>query len=467
MTFTTADPAQWMQVQPSYYAAGNYVMCATTHDNVQKTMGTWPLNGQPMIDNYTYCGYLQQDENAHTNMVIPNTAWDPISCNLENAANYQNGGVYVAVPCKVNPPLQGQLTEWETLSYAQDDESGSWDEPSYLTNSSQRRRRRQRAKQTQTMVSEGQDDACGDENRTDLHYHPLKSAVARLGADLRQKFQILEKSQSELADVRAAIDEVRGNVLALSFDKDGCYAVQSSLELAERTVQQQLAQEMWGHVKRAIASPHANYVVAKIVEVLPPSHSSFIVLELLGDGARAARHTFGCRVINRLIEHSIAAPAAGDVKTALVEEILREAGELCRHQFGHHVMSTLLEHGRPDHKSAIVQALVQDLHGNCRHRRATYVIEKAMAWAQQDDVRMLERCLVAEGKHNIIDLAENQFGCHVVKTLMQQTILGENGDQQFSDAALFVQEVLRGNAGKLKENKFSVKLVDELEKVLS
>jgi len=215
------------------------------------------------------------------------------------------------------------------------------------------------------------------------------------------------------------------------------------------------------------ASPHANYVVAKIVEVLPPSHSSFIVQELLGDGARAARHTFGCRVINRLIEHSIAAPAAGDVKTALVEEILREAGELCRHQFGHHVMSTLLEHGRPDHKSAIVQALVQDLHGNCRHRRATYVIEKAMAWAQQDDVRMLERCLVAEGKHNIIDLAENQFGCHVVKTLMQQTILGENGDQQFSDAALFVQEVLRENAGKLKENKFSVKLVDELEKVLS
>jgi hypothetical protein len=291
--------------------------------------------------------------------------------------------------------------------------------------------------------------------------------VARLGADLRQKFQILEKSQPKLADVRAAIDEIRGNVLALSFDKDGCYAVQSSLELAERTVQQQLAQEMWGHVKRAIASPHANYVVAKIVEVLPPSHSSFIVLELLGDGARAARHTFGCRVINRLIEHSIAAPAAGDVKTALVEEILREAGELCRHQFGHHVMSTLLEHGRPDHKSAIVQALVQDLYGNCRHRRATYVIETAMAWAPQDDVRMLERCLVAEGKHNIIDLAENQFGCHVVKTLMQQTILGENGDQQFSDAALFVQEVLRGNAGKLKENKFSVKLVDELEKVWS
>lgn len=433
-------------------------------------MNTWLVNGQSMMDNYAYYGrgagdtVVLQREVAQTNAVMLNTAWNQTSWNLMHAANYQDAAVYVvaAAPCNnsVNNALlaQGQQADWDEHASLQDE--AWWHESSYLSSSTQRRRRRQRAKHAQ-MAPEDRDCVYEDENR--MGESTTTAELAQRGKDLRQRFQ---KAHPDSADVRATIAETLGNVLGLAFDKNGCYAVQSALDLAERSVQTLLAYEMRGHVKRAIASPHANHVVAKIVEVLPPSQSNFIVVELRGDGAKAARHPFGCRVINRLVEHSLADRSSeGDLKAALIDEIVLEAGDLCRHQFGHHVMNIMLEHGLPEHRSKIVAALMQDLHVNARNRRATYVIEQALMWASAQDVKVLEQRLT-ESSENIMDLADNQFGHHVVKTLMKQTApqLGDRGSgQQFTDVAQFVQKVVRENADELKKSKFGVRLVEELE----
>jgi hypothetical protein len=77
--------------------------------------------------------------------------------------------------------------------------------------------------------------------------------------------------------------------------------VQVALEASGREAKEALVAELHGRVREAILSPHANYVVQKIVEVLPVPLASFVVAELSGAAAGTARLNFGCRVLCRLL----------------------------------------------------------------------------------------------------------------------------------------------------------------------
>merc|ERR1712070_1152286 len=112
--------------------------------------------------------------------------------------------------------------------------------------------------------------------------------------------------------------------------------------------------ELHGHVLQAIDSPHANFVIQMVVEVMPMKRSTFVAEEIVGVAARVARHRHGCRIIIRLLEHS-----ASEASTiSVVEELLLEAQELLRHSYGHFVLQAVLEHGMPCHKHAIAMALL-------------------------------------------------------------------------------------------------------------
>jgi len=314
-----------------------------------------------------------------------------------------------------------------------------WDEPSYLSASASRRRRRQRAKQGRNIKDQD------DENRTTGGEYDQRQ-LSEFAASM-----LLRLKSGDQTEVAVAVAELEGAVLALSFDATGTRVVQLALEKADRMRASLLARELRGHVRRAIRCPQANYVVQKIVEVLPAKDSSFIAEELLGCGAQATRHAFGCRVICRFLEHSLSDPTM----LALMQEVLAQAGELCRHAYGHHVMEHFLEHGQAEHKATIARALLQDLDKNARNRQATYVIEKALENAAPQDVLALETALVSDSR-SILELAENQFGCHVVRTLLRQG----------SDASRLTQQILSMEAPRLKETKFGAKVVEELESLV-
>merc|ERR1740138_364723 len=80
-----------------------------------------------------------------------------------------------------------------------------------------------------------------------------------------------------------ALATIRGSVLDLAFDSVGCRVIQTALDVTSLKDGAELASELRGHIREAIESKHANYVVQKIVEVLPTSMVSFVVEELAGD----------------------------------------------------------------------------------------------------------------------------------------------------------------------------------------
>jgi hypothetical protein len=96
---------------------------------------------------------------------------------------------------------------------------------------------------------------------------------------------------------------------------------------------------MLGHVREAIESPHANFVLQKLIETMPPSFTSFVLDEIRGHVDWAARHRFGCRVVARLVEHNPAERVA-----VLLREM--EAG------FRTNILG--LSHGRDFHLGLII-----------------------------------------------------------------------------------------------------------------
>merc|ERR1711977_211075 len=111
--------------------------------------------------------------------------------------------------------------------------------------------------------------------------------------------------------------------------------------------------ELYGHVRLAISSPHANFVIQRVIEVLPINSASFVAEELATFAAEVARHRFGCRVLSRLVEHHLCGNGTAPSTNVLIDEVLRETDQLIHHNFARHVLELILEHGTKVQKHKI------------------------------------------------------------------------------------------------------------------
>merc|ERR1712039_747215 len=194
----------------------------------------------------------------------------------------------------------------------------------------------------------------------------------------------------------------------------GCRVVQQALTIADKNTLVGLVHELGGHVREAVPSPHANYVIQKTIEMMPIPQLGFILNELAGVGACTARHRFGCRIICRLLEHSAGDPTI----EPLVDEILDEAGSLMRHVFGHHVIHSVLEHGLRLHQMRVIECLRADLLRNAMNRNGSYVVERALQHSLGDLSLELAAALLSADV-GVRTLAQNRYGCYVVKALLR------------------------------------------------
>jgi len=218
---------------------------------------------------------------------------------------------------------------------------------------------------------------------------------------------------------------LQGQVRRLAFESLGSRVVQDALEQATDLADAQtLANELRGHVRTAIESPHANYVLQKVVEVLPPSSRTFIAEELLGTGVAVARHRYGCRILSRLLENSPPCCSQRDVVTQLFDEVVSEAAQLCRNQYARHVLNSMLEHGPVEQCRRVVTSLRETgLLRHATHRQASYVVEQALRQVHrfagdpyEDEFDLAQLLVTPEA---LCTMAHNQGGCHVVRALLQ------------------------------------------------
>eukprot|EP00446_Apocalathium_sp_SHHI-4_P030696 CAMPEP_0177224176 /NCGR_PEP_ID=MMETSP0367-20130122/38883_1 /TAXON_ID=447022 ORGANISM="Scrippsiella hangoei-like, Strain SHHI-4" /NCGR_SAMPLE_ID=MMETSP0367 /ASSEMBLY_ACC=CAM_ASM_000362 /LENGTH=485 /DNA_ID=CAMNT_0018674205 /DNA_START=36 /DNA_END=1493 /DNA_ORIENTATION=+ len=232
----------------------------------------------------------------------------------------------------------------------------------------------------------------------------LHPAFIQLAPDSFPMAQLLQQSPEPVLPERSeAAVAVWGKVWNLSQHTQVCRKVQEALDdPGSEEARNALAAELHGRVWDALRCRHANFVLQKCIATLPESSLQFIVDEILADSAeQAAKHKFGCRIVQRLVEHC----PLRQVKL-LVDDIVSDFSAAARHEYGNYVVQHLLEHAAPRQRSALVAAIVSELRAlsadnfgaavvaSCTLARgpAEGQVELARALARQPDLLLYAAC---------------------------------------------------------------------------
>lgn len=235
----------------------------------------------------------------------------------------------------------------------------------------------------------------------------------------------------------------------LSFEAAGCRAVQLALDVADRQSASDLAFALRGLIPEAIRSPHGNYVLQKIIKILTPRETPFIVAEMSEAGLEFVKHEYGCRIFCRLLEHAASEP---DVER-LVDSVLGDVDDLLRHTFGHHVVECALEHGLPYQRERIIAALRRNPMRNAWNRNASYVVEKALLYGSAEERSAIAADFLGSPAGELAALGRSQFGSMVIRALLRMP----------GETAAKLQERLSGSAAQaqLRTTKHGRRLLED------
>lgn len=239
------------------------------------------------------------------------------------------------------------------------------------------------------------------------------------------------------------IQSLQGRVLELALDARGCRLLQRALELGDDQQQVLLANELRGHVCEALESPHANHVLQQAIELMRPSAVHFIVPELRrwGKPSALARHRYGCRVLERLIEHFPPNDLA-----LFIGEVLDEALHLCRHVYGNFVMQHVLEHGEQSQKRHIIDVICSDLAGVALDQHACSVLDKALSYGSPSDQLLLAEQVINE-PGLLASMATMRGGFAATQRLFR-VVGGRLLEEARSQLAAQAQEIQRTKHGR-------------------
>eukprot|EP00747_Dinoflagellata_sp_TGD_P185003 gnl/TRDRNA2_/TRDRNA2_41214_c0_seq1.p1 gnl/TRDRNA2_/TRDRNA2_41214_c0~~gnl/TRDRNA2_/TRDRNA2_41214_c0_seq1.p1 ORF type:complete len:456 (-),score=84.35 gnl/TRDRNA2_/TRDRNA2_41214_c0_seq1:317-1684(-) len=292
------------------------------------------------------------------------------------------------------------------------------------------------------------------------------SATYQLAGWSKEKYETLN-DMLQLGGVFAhqATDQLRGWVKILSRDREGCWLVQTALDKAERADKEYLVAELQDkdYVLDAIKSPHGNHVISKVVQVMTKPQSAFVADALKGRFCEYAKHIYGCRVVQRLLEHPPAEPVISD----FLEELLMEASALAMHKFGHHVMQTFLEHGSQWHchrRRFIQGSLSGDIMSKATNQYASYVIEQALQVCERADTNRIVEELLLLSAESFKELARGPYGHFVVKAVLRQKndhvkpVVPTEYARRMCDRVMLEKAIL-------SSNKYGRRVLEEADKI--
>jgi len=215
------------------------------------------------------------------------------------------------------------------------------------------------------------------------------------------------------------LGELKGLVWEFATDKHGCRMLQDIIGKSSKEDWPLLETELQGKVVLAACNPNANFVLQKIIVVVPHEDRRFIVEECIGHGRELAMGEISCRILCRIIEHDYDALQSGEQTNTLISEVLQHASELCNHKYACHVMKSVLKHGQAVQKEAILKVLCEAVLKMAMDRYGSWVVETALEHCNPADSQGGLRQILRQHER-ILEIATHRFGWHVVAALAKR-----------------------------------------------
>lgn len=162
-----------------------------------------------------------------------------------------------------------------------------------------------------------------------------------------------------------------------------------------------------------IKDQNGNHVIQKVIEVVPREHLDFIMEAMRGQVSPLAQHTYGCRVIQRILERGTSADS---------EEILRElfavANMLIMDQYGNYVAQHIIIKGKHDESMRMIQLVMNQLVSFSRHKFASNVVETCIQHAtpeQRTSILQQFTDVGSDGTSVLSQMMRDQYGNYVIR----------------------------------------------------
>ncbi|CAJ0937646.1 unnamed protein product, partial [Mesorhabditis belari] len=216
---------------------------------------------------------------------------------------------------------------------------------------------------------------------------------------------------------------LKGNVLSLSLQMYGCRVIQKAIETCKENLQMEIIGEIIEHVLRCIQDQNGNHVMQKIIECVKPAKKlQFIVNAIINERENRvielAKHMYGCRVIQRVLEH-----CSPEQKMPIIKTIYRDIGILMNDQYGNYVIQHLVEYGTDDDREIIISSIVGKVFTLSQHKFSSNVIERILQFANTEHKNRLisEVCMSDPNDANppLMVMMKDQFANYVVQKMLE------------------------------------------------
>jgi pumilio RNA-binding family len=246
----------------------------------------------------------------------------------------------------------------------------------------------------------------GDVTEQQIVMKEVLPAIRRLRNDVFGNYVVQKLLDFGTPKMKADIrDTLEGEMLPLSLQMYGCRVVQKALEALDEDDLPRLLREFHHNVLSCIHDQNGNHVIQKCIEVMNSrankaayigdTHRAsflseqidFIVDDVLANTTTLSCHPYGCRVLQRTLEH-----CGERKKTAILDEIKKCHKTLLDDQYGNYVIQHVLQYGREEDRDSIVQIVVESgLLGLSRQKFASNVVEKLLKYGNGDQRRAVVR----------------------------------------------------------------------------
>jgi len=197
----------------------------------------------------------------------------------------------------------------------------------------------------------------------------------------------------------------------------------------------------------------------KVIEQVPPIHTQFIVDTFVDKVEELAMHPYGCRVIQRILEHhgknqGFHEPLIGSVE--IINELLNCTINLVQNQYGNYVVQHVLKHGRPEDKHETIRKLRGKIVEYSQHKFASNVIEQCVEFGNTEHRQwIIDEIVAEEGALEL--MMKHQYANYVV-----QKILEVSNPQQRD---LFI-EFIKPHIQILKKYTYGKHIINRLVKII-
>jgi pumilio RNA-binding family len=174
------------------------------------------------------------------------------------------------------------------------------------------------------------------------------------------------------SDVEKLLCEFHHNVLSCIHDQNGNHVIQKCIEVMS--------------AKATKAQHSGNESESKFFE----GQIDFIIDDVLNNVRSLACHPYGCRVLQRILEH-----CPEPKKSRALDQIKKHHKALLDDQFGNYVIQHVLQYGRSTDRDSLLDIIVaSSLLILARQKFASNVLEKLLKYGNSDQrSRVVEEML--------------------------------------------------------------------------